>query len=100
MLLLELYNFNSLALFLRRLFVQKCGELFDEKTNTDLQTSERVKTARETMEVRTFLALSLPNKERYLHTNKEPRSHLSVRDSTVVILIKKPEATFQLETAL
>ncbi|XP_005102826.2 flagellum-associated coiled-coil domain-containing protein 1 [Aplysia californica] len=35
---------------LKRLFVQKCGELFDEKSNTDNQTSQRVKTAKEAME--------------------------------------------------
>ncbi|KAK3787808.1 hypothetical protein RRG08_038512 [Elysia crispata] len=47
---LKLQELRSQNTELKRLFVQKCGELFDEKTNTDLQTTERVKTARETME--------------------------------------------------
>lgn len=46
----KLQELRSQNTELKRLFVQKCGELFDEKTNTDLQTTERVKTARETME--------------------------------------------------
>ncbi|GFO32487.1 inner centromere protein-like [Plakobranchus ocellatus] len=47
---LKLQELRTQNTELKRLFVQKCGELFDEKTHSDLQTSERVKTARETME--------------------------------------------------
>ncbi|CAG5115646.1 unnamed protein product, partial [Candidula unifasciata] len=36
---------------LKRLFVQKCGELFDEKANSDYKRVQRVKSARETLQM-------------------------------------------------
>ncbi|CAL1544318.1 unnamed protein product [Lymnaea stagnalis] len=36
---------------LKRMFVQKCGELYNEKIHTDQQMKQKVKTVKETMEI-------------------------------------------------